>query len=234
MFVLSFSTFSVLRLGAAASASTRRTGRHRRRRRSSRDPAHAGDVRVALRSQHRQRPAHPVEQSPRSGLIPTASTFDLPRRHGQGDRVSAPDRFHAQGFHRRARRLRGRRSSSACSSRSAEITRPAPITMPAHLRYQACNDTLCFTAEDVRTLSWTFAVVRHDDARAGEPKRCLHAHRLRAWRGAAGNRGTVRRVGGDSRPGGDVVRRAPLTMWPCSTSSRSSAPPTGTRRRRIS
>ena len=79
---------------------------------------------------------------------------------------------------------------------------PGAHTVPFTLRYQACNDKVCFAPASAKG-EWTFEVVPAGTAVAAQHAAVLAAHGLR-HRGSAGAAGAVLRLGRGRRAG---VRR---------------------------
>ena len=158
-FVPSLCSCCVLCVASAASGSRAAPeGRRHAARRARRACTRATGARRAPGHAAR-RVSHPVEQAARPAAdSDRAHHRRAARRDGRRDRVSAVDRSEAGRARSAARRLRARRSTSACVSRSRPTVRPA--TSPSRSTCATRPATLTsVTRPRPRSAQWTLAVV---------------------------------------------------------------------------
>ena len=128
-------------------ARSRAADRRSRRRSSKRDGVHAGQpVRAALQVALPEGLHVQLEQAARSDSHPDRSLHVDAPAGVTVDEIVFPeaDRSQAGGRRPAARGLRARLRRSACSSTSPPTCRRARSRVPARLRYQACDDTMCY------------------------------------------------------------------------------------------
>ena len=126
-----------------------------------------------------RRAAHQLQQAARPASHPHRPVVSAAgRRDGDRGRLSRAHRFEAAG-HRRSRWPSSSASSrSACSMAVAADAPPGELVVPASLRYQACDEKVCYPPVTLPA-SWTLRVVARNAAVSPVQCRRPEDHRVR-------------------------------------------------------